>query len=974
MPSRKCVAKWVLSSACAAALAAAGVVNSYAQQAPPAAAPAPAAPAQPPAWPDFTQVTKDMQAIPGLITLYRYNPQDNSKDQSRLLAAIPRGLMKQDMLLATSISKGPLAGFMWDDYLVRFDTIGRNVIIAVPDSRYVTQPGKEASEVIARTYPQQILVAMPIVTMSPTGDPVVDLGQFLTGPTVSLPGSGMFSGRGGGFGAMPRRDLSEYTKIKNFPENMLIDVNLALGTRTGGAENVGVSYALRKLPPLGGYQPRLADERVGYFTTVRQDWTMKHSERENVIRYANRWDIKKKDPSLEMSPPDKPIVFVIEKTVPLQWRRYVKEGIEEWNKAYEKIGIVGAIVVQQQTDDNEFAQVDPEDARYNFFRWVVTGSAFAMGPSRADPRTGQLLDADIIFDDAFLRVYHEEFNTFGPASFTPVLGPEMTQFLLENPGFLPFGQNTPEARAAGNNTAVGELLHDSAGGAAAQGRGAGPIASRMQDRLRSYTNCNYAAGLKHQMSVMNLAAAAGGKKLPERAFGDLIKMISAHEVGHTLGLRHNFKASSWLTMEEVKRRRDTTDEATCASVMDYLPVLYFTGDQLEKIRHFTTPCVGPYDFWAIEYGYKQATPADGNEKDMLAKIAAQNTKRELAYATDEDTRSLMSPDPLSNRFDMGADPVAWANVRTALVDALMKDIKKWAVKSGDPNHYLLQTYLTLLFEKGTNMLYVSRVPSGQYYNRNRPGDPDARPALVLVEPKQQRAALKMLAETVFRDDFFAADPELLNDLGPSRWWDWASVPASRVDFPVHSMIGSLQGYSLMGLCSPQALQRVYDAELKSKASDKFTAAELISSVRDMIWKDLALKDDASFTDAKPMVSSVRRNLQKQHLEFLLTLADEDSGRVSPDLTNMCRFALRELQEQITATLDKGKQVGENGGNRIDFGTRAHLTECRSQIDRTLNAPRIKMQMPSMGFMIYGSQPGAAPQQPVLPPQEVPAQN
>ena len=107
------------------------------------------------------------------------------------------------------------------------------------------------------------------------------------------------------------------------------------------------------------------------------------------------------------------------------------EGIAEWNKAYEKLGIVGAIVVQQQTDDNEFANVDPEDARYNFIRWIVTGRGFAMGPSRADPRTGQILDADIIFDDSMLRFYFREFETFGPAPVAAMMGPEFTEFLRE---------------------------------------------------------------------------------------------------------------------------------------------------------------------------------------------------------------------------------------------------------------------------------------------------------------------------------------------------------------------------------------------------------------------------------------------------------------------------------------------------------------------------------------------------------------
>src|SRR6185369_5776999 len=120
---------------------------------------------------------------------------------------------------------------------------------------------------------------------------------------------------------------------------------------------------------------------------------------------------------------------------------------------------------------------------------------------------------------------------------------------------------------------------------------------------------------------------------------------------------------------------------------------------------------------------------------MLSKIAQQNTKKELAYATDEDTMGLTSVDPFSNRYDMGDDPVVWAKLRAELSDTLLKDIKKWAQKNDEPNYYLRAAYGRVMSEKTSNMIYVSRLVGGQIYNRNRPGDPDAKPALVLLDPK-----------------------------------------------------------------------------------------------------------------------------------------------------------------------------------------------------------------------------------------------
>ncbi|HEX8322339.1 MAG TPA: zinc-dependent metalloprotease [Tepidisphaeraceae bacterium] len=869
------------------------------------------------ALPPFEDVTRDMDVQPGLMTFYRYKAADVTKDQTRLLCAVPRSLLKQDLLFAVNFSRGNMAGFQYVDGLVRWEQVGRQLTLVAPDTRFVDKPGSPINEAVRRTYRPSYVFAVPIVTTTPNGDPVVDLSDALFSPggVVPFPGGGRV-----------RRDISRIDSTKSFADNTLIDVDYAIAGVSGGS-TVGLSYAFRRLPSLSeGYQPRPADERVGYFQTTRQDWTTKYDRREFVDRFVNRWSLKKKDPTLDLSPPEKPITFVIEKGVPYQWRRYVADGILEWNKAFEKCGIVGAVVVQQQTEDNEFADVDPADARYNFIQWTVRNQALAVGPSRADPRTGQILDADIVIDDAWIRVYNQNAETFSPKAVASLLGPGTVAFLEKHPEFLPPGVTAEQLK----NEAGADLMQDATASADA------PQTPLRYARGRD--QCELAGGLVQQLAiaqgVIAQAKIAGLPKISDDIIGHALKWVVMHEVGHTLGLRHNFKASSWLPLTEVRKKRDA-GEAFVSSVMDYVPLAFFADDDLGKIKTFSSDAIGPYDFWAVQYGY--GIPKEGEAlPKMLKDITAQSSQREHAYATDEDTMGLVSTDPLTNRYDLSDDPMTWAKSQIALTDKLLATFTDWAAKPDDPNHYLRQTFLQLMSERSRNLTYVSRLVGGQYFTRSRRGDTGAPAPLTFVPVRQQREALKLIADTVLSTAFHRTNADLLNRLTPSRWWDGDDgFPTARVDFPYSRFVQSQYEITLMALASPQTLQRVYDAEAKTTGDDKMTAAELIRTVRDTVWSELDASKPAtqSASDAAPMISSERRGMQNTHLQYLLATAESGSELgLSPDLKNQARFALRELSERIKKTTD--------GTAAIDFASRGHLVEAKSRIDRTLEKPLV----------------------------------
>jgi hypothetical protein len=905
-----------------------------------------------------------------------------AKDPSEIYAVIPPSLVGDDLLLATSVNAGPNAGFQWSDYLVRFERRGQNLVLMVPDlSNRGSGPVRESVE---RTYRPSILAILPIRAQGPGGSLVVDLKPLTIGGAIPAPGL-----RGN---ANPT--LSRHTKVKVFPQNVLIDAELVAGGR-GGSTASGLSYSFRKLPslrnPRDRYWPRVEDERVGYFLTVAQDWGKPTDAKETTVRYINRWRVEKLDPRLEMSPPKEPIVFYIEKTVPVQWRRYVRDGIDEWNKAFEKVGIVDAIEVRQQTE-TQYADIDPEDARYNFLRWIVTGRAFAMGPSRVDPRTGQILDADIIFDDSMLRFFQTDLDLLGPVELARQLGPDTLEFWREHPGFRPMGMSAHDVEtalvemetqktgftAAGSNFGLDKdpHAHLETRRAIADLAGAAGIPPVSASKLNPHAgDCNHAVGARQQMAMAHLAylaamapttqpstrpadatdaadegesaveeeAVAQKIELPEKFLGLILKEVVAHEVGHTLGLRHNFKASAWLSMDEMLEARKSGDKPLVSSVMDYNPVLIFAGDDPEEIATFKTPVIGPYDKWAVEYGYVQVPRAA--ERARLARIAGRAGEKALAYATDEDTSGLISPDPFVNRYDMSDDPIAWAQSRIDLANELMAGVEDWAVEAGDRNDQLRRAYLNLFFEKVGGINYVARMIGGQRFNRARFSDTitDGDPAgLTPLTAEEQRRALAFLSDTVLADGFFELDAELLNKIVPSRSPGVRGWPGSRIDLPVHQTILNAQNRALSPLCNPTILQRVYDNQLRTTGDDKFTAAELISGTADAVWGDLQVEGE--FDENSPMLDSIRRNLQTQHLNYLIAMVDSEPGRLmSADLQNLVRHQLRRLSDRIEdALIDEAD---------LDLGTAAHLSESMARIDRVLNAPHLDARQAANGPII-----------------------
>jgi hypothetical protein len=902
-------------------------------------------------YPDFKEVTKDMEEHKGLFTLWYYPDDAKDKDKEKLLCQIPSSFLGQMFMLSTSFSGGGFyTGFPLDERVVKWEEFGKTLLLIEPETRFVIDEKNTISDVVRRTHPDKIRAAVPIVTKSPGGDPVIELGPLLKSDFADIGWTSDRDGRGQRPSGI-KTELSKWIKKKTFPSNVEIGVELAVGVPSppGSYEKKLVHYSLWELKKTD-YKPRKADDRVGYFLTTNQDWSKPIDERDIFNRYIDRWHLEKRDNTLELCEPIKPIVFYIEKTVPVRFRRAIRDGILEWNKAFEKVGFVNAIQVRQQTEDNEWKDLDPEDMRYSFFRWIVTGSGFAMGPHRANPFTGEIYDADIIFDDSMVRYIEQEFEEMLPST--------AMEMKMNNTVLREFLNQFPQFKRHGQNLAAFDKQEQI------------KFREVMQKRMweSRYRCCDYMEGMKHQMAFAGAILAGKPKEVVERFLYDVVKEVACHEVGHTLGLRHNFAASYIYSLEEIKNRRKT-DLPTVGSIMDYNPVLFFKESALEG--HFITPTIGPYDDWAIEYGYRpfdekylekllknepKTVDANGSylsklsgEEKMLQVIARRATEPELLYATDEDTEWVYSPDPRSNRYDMGSDPFEWAKSRIDLVNERINEILKWGSKDGESWYHARRSFVRLLYEKASVLDYVGRFPGGQYFYRSHRNDPNAAVPFTLVDSKLQREALNFVAANLFNDEFFTFSPEILNHLAPSRWWhDGTSIDMTFIimDFPIHEYIAAMQGSHLYDRLFPFTLRRIYDAEMKTIDPQKLTTAEYLQTIQNACWGPTMdnAKKDKKWTDASPLVSDIRRSLQREYLGIMEPLVRTSPGLVlPPDLHAMVCHNLEELGKSIDDVLKKPD---------IDFASTAHLRTCKSRIERMMQAELREFSGSSRSFSMY----------------------
>ncbi|CAN5725750.1 zinc-dependent metalloprotease [soil metagenome] len=582
---------------------------------------------------------------------------------------------------------------------------------------------------------------------------------------------------------MLNREKSKYLKLKNYPLNTDVVVeyvydnpspSMKAGNEVADSRYVSIKmqHSLLEMPK-NSFTPRFDDPRVGFFTTQSTDMTSKSATPYRDV--IHRWHLEKKDSSAALSEPVEPIVFWIENTTPVELRETIRRAALSWNYAFEKAGFRNAIRVEVQPDDADW---DAGDIRYNVLRWTSSPKPpfGGYGPSFVNPRTGQIIGADIMLEYVFLT-----------------------------------------------NRLNQERLFDVA---------AMPAQEHLDHQDKHLCSLGHHLQLTTQfgMAALNLIDDEVELKERESYLNSSLYYLVLHEIGHTLGLNHNMRSSQMLSPTDLADKMLAMDRGLTGSVMDY-PAANISLDKKKQGLYFTSK-PGPYDLWAIEFAYSPALEEEAAEKARLAKILARSTEPELAFGNDADDMRFPGKgiDPRVMIGDMSSDAIQYATDRIVLAADLTRKLKgKYAAKTDQSYHELRNSYLVLTGEINTSAGVISRYVGGVYVDRSLVGQSETAKPFTPVSYQDQKRAMQALNQHIFSPAAVSAPTDLFNYLQMQR----RGFSGGNEDPQIHDRVPNIQKNVLGHLLHPAVLKRVTDSE---QYGNRYKLAEMMGDLTTGMFK------------------------------------------------------------------------------------------------------------------------------------------
>lgn len=800
----------------------------------------------------FADIVEDMTHIPGYVDIY----QDPKTGAAKLV--IDKDMLNTPVLYFAQTVNGVtdvrhFRGAYRSEKILEFRQHFDRLDVVAPNNSYVFDKNNALSKAADANTSEAILVSTKI-EFDNEGKIVVDLGSVVLNENIHriapMPSRDPKRDKDRFKLGKLSKDKTRYNDFANFPENTHVVVDYVyenMTPRNGGTggnadarfTTISLQHAFVKLPE-NNFKPRQDDARVGYFGTYKEDQTTPSTT--PYVDFITRWHLEKKDPDAAVSDPVEPIVWWIENTTPVEWRDTIKEGVLAWNSAFEKAGISNALEVRVQPDDADWSA---DDVRYNVLRWTSSPRApfGGYGPSLANPENGQIIGADIMLEFVFMsnRWLYEGMFTQG------------SMLALEHE------QYSAVAEESGHNA------------------------------LRCSKGFDINAGI----ALGNLLGndMIGGGSTPadiydldknEIARQGLLHLI-LHEVGHTLGLNHNMKASTTRSVTDV-HDASVTQGAITASVMDYAPInLAPVG---EKQGDYYDYAPGTYDDWAINYGYSIGLADPVKEAERLEAILSQSTLNAHIFGNDAD--DMRAPgvhiDPHVMIGDMSADAVTYAEQYIERMHDIATKLRDKVLQPGESHQDLLVAANIVAGSMSTQTGVMSRYIGGVHVNRAVVGQAGYDKPYTPVAEAKQKQAMAALAKHLFAADAIDDIEPLLAYLQRQRRGFYGY--GKNEDPKPHDLLLNMQKRVFDHVLHPAVQKRITDS---TKYGNTYPLHAVMEDLTQAIFAD----------DMRGDVNTYRQNLQVEYVERLIAISGlEKTSRYDNIAEATALYTLKQLDESL----------------------------------------------------------------------------
>ena len=768
-------------------------------------------------------ITKDAITDDGLFKVH--------KVKDKYYYEIADSLLGRDMLMVTRIVKMatelPLNRHKMSEQVLKWEKFDNNIFLKQASYSKFANDSLPISIAVSNSNFEPIISSFKIaVENKENNSHVIDVTSLYKSD-IKIFGFPQSSRKGYKITSLDSK-LSFIESIRSFPLN--IETKHIKTYKSSNSRNGQISMVLNNsmiLLPKEPMKRRYFDQRVGWFTSAQTDYGIDNQEAETV-RYLDRWRLEIKDEDIdkfkngELVEPKKPIVYYLDPATPEKWRKYLKDGIEDWNVAFEAAGFKNAVIVKYPPTKEEDPDWSPEDVRYSTVRYLASPSLNANGPHVSDPRSGEIIESDINW-------YHNVMK------------------LLRNWYFVQTAAVNPDSR-----------------------------------------------GVEFKNEVM----------------GELIRFVSSHEFGHTIGLPHNMGSSSAYPVDSLRSATFTKKYGTSPSIMDYARFNYVAqpGDEGVALMpsQWNTPNVGVYDIYSVKWGYKPILDVSVEEEKSILKSWIMEKANDLKYRF-----GSAGIDPSSQTEDLGDDAVKASEYGIANLKRIMPKLMEWTTKDGETYTELGYMYGQVLGQFGRYMGHVSNNIGGiyQYYKTS---DQDGA-VYTHVKKSRQQNCMNFLHNQLFETPKWMINKEILNKI------EFAGIT---------NRIRSTQSRTLNSLLDFGKMARLIENEAIN-GKNAYSLIEMMTDLRKGIFNEVY---------KNKTIDVYRRNLQLAYLDRISYLMSNEQGSTpswARNYVTSVKVSQSDIRTVAANQLIELRKDLKKHKNKSDKMTKMHLEMVQNKISSIL---------------------------------------